>query len=570
MKKSKRQPAEVAAKTAAASVAPAQSIAWWKWGIAFAGLLLVFLVYGPALDGGFVFDDRYLPFQAPGVEDQPLSGWITGLRPLLMFSFWIDYQIGKTNPNSYHVFNVLLHFFSSVLIALIVARLVELAGVAKGKMRALLAIAAGGVFLLHPLQSESVGYIASRSEVLSVLFYFAAYAVFLYCRTERMTIGRALAVCALFGCAFLTKEHTLTLPILLVVTDYLWKLGGIRKHAILYGLLLAAGAVGGVLVLRVLRGANTAGFSVAGLSPASYFFTQCRVLWTYIRMFFLPYGQNVDPDVAISHGLMDHGAIFGLASLLVLCGAAWFFRKQYPLAAFGVIVFLLLMAPTSSFVPIKDVLAERRMYLPMLGLLLICVDLVRRLTYSQLVWPAAAGLALCAIVAHERNKVWNSPIALWTDSTAKSPNKVRPRFQLAQAYYEEQRYTEAVSNFEIAARLAPPDDALLIDWALALDGAGRRQEAADKLRQAAVANPTAHVYSQLAMIYGKMGENQKALDALAVAEKLDANFLMTYVYRGNVFVQMGDRAAAAREFNRALAIDPKYVPAIEGLRLVNR
>jgi tetratricopeptide (TPR) repeat protein len=72
------------------------------------------------------------------------------------------------------------------------------------------------------------------------------------------------------------------------------------------------------------------------------------------------------------------------------------------------------------------------------------------------------------------------------------------------------------------------------------------------------------------MVYGKMGENQKALDALAVAEKLNAHFLMTYVYRGNVFLQLGDRAAAAREFNRALAIHPNYVPALEGLRLVNR
>src|SRR5258705_10520617 len=149
MKKSKRQPAEVAAKAATASGAPAQPVAWWKWRIAFAGLILVFVVYAPALDGGFVFDDRYLPFQVPGIEDQPLSGWITGLRPLLMFSFWIDYQIGKTNPNSYHVFNVLLHFFASVLIALIVARLLGISRVAEGRLRAFLAVAAGGIFLLH-------------------------------------------------------------------------------------------------------------------------------------------------------------------------------------------------------------------------------------------------------------------------------------------------------------------------------------------------------------------------------------------------------------------------------------
>jgi hypothetical protein len=114
MKKSKRQPAEASAKSASRERRPRASVSWWKWGVALAALILVFVVYGPALDGGFVFDDRYLPFQAPGIEDQPLTGWITGLRPLLMFSFWIDYQIGKTNPNSYHVFNVLLHFFASV------------------------------------------------------------------------------------------------------------------------------------------------------------------------------------------------------------------------------------------------------------------------------------------------------------------------------------------------------------------------------------------------------------------------------------------------------------------------
>lgn len=552
------------------SAAKAPAIALWKWGVALAALILVYLVYGPALDGPFVFDDRYLPFQSPDIEGQPLSGWVMGLRPLLMFSFWIDYQIGKTNPNSYHVFNVLLHFFASGLIALIVARLVELAGVLEARMRALLAIAAGGIFLLHPLQSESVGYVASRSDVLSVLFYFAAYAAFLYCRTERITILRALAICGLFGCAFLTKEHTLTLPILLVATDYLWKLGGLRKHALLYGLLLAVGAIGGVMVLRVLRTANTAGFNVAGLSPVSYFFTQCRVLWNYIRMFFLPFGQNIDPDIPVSHGPMEHGAIFGLIALLVLCGAAWYFRKQYPLAAFGVVVFLLLIAPTSSIVPIQDVQAERRMYLPMLGLVLICVDLVRRFKYSQLLWPAAAAVLLLSVVAHERNKVWASPIALWTDSTAKSPNKVRPWFQLAQSYAEEQQFSEAVKKFEIAARLAPPDDALLIDWGLALDGVGRREEAADKLRQAAALNPTAHVYSQLAMIYGKSRENQKALDALGIAERLDHAFVMTYVYRGNVLTQMGDRVAAAREFQRALAIDPKNAPAADGLRLVTR
>src|SRR5512143_4147669 len=122
-------------------------------------------------------------------------------------------------------------------------------------------------------------------------------------------------------------------------------------------MLAAAGAWGGFAVWRVLQGAPTAGFHVAGLTPATYFFTQCRVIWTYVRLFFLPSGQNVDPDVAVSHGLLDHGAIFGLAALIALIAAAWIYRRRWPLAAFGVFMFVLLLAPTSSFIPISDVSA---------------------------------------------------------------------------------------------------------------------------------------------------------------------------------------------------------------------
>jgi tetratricopeptide (TPR) repeat protein len=287
-------------------------------------------------------------------------------------------------------------------------------------------------------------------------------------------------------------------------------------------------------------------------------------------MFILPFGQNVDPDVAISRSPMEHGAIFGLVAMVAVCVAAWIYRKRFPLAAFGVFVFLLLIAPTSSFVPIQDVLAERRMYLPMLGLLLVMVDLVRRFEYSQVVWPAAAVLALSAIVAHERNKVWSNPLALWSDATAKSPNKMRPWFQLASALYEEQRYGEASQNFEKAARIGPVDDRLLIDWALALDSAGRGEEAAEKLRQAARNYPSAHAYSQLGMVYGKMRNNEKALDALAKAEMFDPRFVMTYVYRGNVFLQMGDRTGAAREFQRALSIEPGNALALRGLQVATK
>ncbi len=256
-----------------------------------------------------------------------------------MFSFWLDFFLsGGTSPYLFHATNVVLHFLTSVLAALIAAKILDWAGVT-GRMRAALAVFSGALFLLHPIQTESVSYVASRSENLSVLFFYAAFALFVYRRNDSTTFLRAVAIVALFGAAVATKEHTLTLPALFLLTDFFWNRGGIRKNAILYILLAASGVVGAIFVARVLRLADTAGFALQGLSPATYFFTQCRVLWTYVRMFVLPAGQNVDHDVLLSTGLLDHGAIFGLLALIAVTAAAWIYRKRFPLAAFaGVLV----------------------------------------------------------------------------------------------------------------------------------------------------------------------------------------------------------------------------------------
>ncbi len=270
-----------------------------------------------------MFDDRYLPFFSPSVK-QDMFSFIGRLRPLLMLSYWIDYhRADGPDPQTFHSTNVILHFFTSVMATLIALKLLEWAGVER-RMRAALAIFAGALFLLHPLQTESVAYVASRSEVLSVLFYYAAFAVFVW-RPGGIDDGAARsrdpgAVRRRRG----IKEHTLTLPVLLVLTDYFWNRGGIRKNGILYAMLAVAGIVGGAYVWSVLRIGGNAGFGMRELTPVQFFFTEGRVIWTYVRMFFLPFGQNIDPDIAISHGPFDQGAIFGWIAL-----AAWWWRRGF-------------------------------------------------------------------------------------------------------------------------------------------------------------------------------------------------------------------------------------------------
>jgi Tfp pilus assembly protein PilF len=561
------------------AVAPVPQPRRWPYVVGLLiALFAVLEVYWPAMNGQFLLDDTYLPYMLPNYAAAPLIGWIKGLRPLLMFSYWLNFQYadpsraGAQDTFGYHFVNVVLHFLNGILVFLAMRKVLSWASVEKW-LCGLLAIFGAGLFLVHPLQTESVSYVASRSETLSVFFVLAALVVFLYRAGSALSIGRTIAVLALFGAAVLSKEHTAVFPVLLLLTDYYWSPGfsvaGIRRNWRLYIPIVVAGALAAVFVARVLREATTAGFGVKEFTWYQYFFTECRAIWDYLWMFLLPVGQNLDPEFPISRSITDHGAIVAMLGLLAVTVTAWIYRRRFPLASYGWFVFLILIAPTSSFVPIKDPFAERRLYLPFMGLLFITVEFLRRWKTSRNALMAVLGLVLVAegAATYQRNLVWGSPIDMWNDTVAKSPNKLRPRFQLAMAYFQSGHYPEAIEHFEKAAQLEPPNFDLLVDLALAYDGVGKSADAIAKLRQAAALEKNAHVYSQIGMEYDKDGQYPLLLDALGRAIQPDLYLMgeIASVSLGDVVSAQGNKLEAAEEYRHALAIDPRNSLAREKL-----
>ena len=551
----------------------------WMW-IYAAGLVIAlfaaFEVYWPAIHGPFLLDDTHLTYMQPDAADIPLRAWVSQLRPLLMFSYWLNYQqSGAQNTFGYHAFNVLLHFLNAVFIFLAVRKVLNWAGVEETRAR-ILSFFAAGLFLLHPVQTESVSYIASRSETLSVFFVLAAFVVYLYRKTDVVSIPRILALLALFVAAALSKEHTVVLPALFILTDYYWNFefapSVIWRNWKLY-VPIAAGALLALLgILRILRGNQSAGFQIQGLAWYEYFFTECRVIWDYIRLFVFPFGQNLDPDIEISRGITAHGAIIGLAGLLAVSILAWIYRHRFPIASYGWFVFLILLAPTSSFVPIYDPMAERRMYLPFIGLLLITVEFLRRWNVSRNVFIGSLAVVLAAegAITYQRNLLWGNAIDIWKDTVSKSPRKLRPRFQLAFAEFQAGACSDSVDEFQRAAGLERPTYDLLLDWALAYDCAGNPQQAIAKLQQAAAEHPDGHLYSQIGMEFGKIGKYPEALEALATAQRLDPGFAMTYYYLGNIHAIQGNPAQAREDYQHVLALDPHNAPASEALARMGR
>jgi len=547
----------------------------WPYFVATAAAVIVsFWAYAPALHGPFLFDDTALPFALPGFTER-LTIWLRGVRPSLMFTYWVNAVISHDDPYSYHVVNVIFHWISSGLVFLIVRRLMEWAATDVPR-RNLLAGFAAAVFLLHPVQTEAVAYLAGRSDGLSVMLAFAAFAVFVYRRRAAASWTVAAAVLGLFALGILAKQDVIALPALLLLTDYWWNprfsFQGIRSNWKLY-LPLFLGAVTVVATSwKIIMTAETAGFGLKDFTWYQYFFTQCRALFVYLGMFLLPANLTADWDFAISRNILDHGALAGFMVLLAMAGAAWHDRRRFPLASFGFFAWLVLMAPTSSILPIKDAIAERRLYFGMLGLLLILVDFLGRLKLDRKVLATACLIValIAAGATRARAAVWADPIVLWEDTARKSPHKWRVRFQLAATYLFAGQFDRAAAEFAQAAPLAKPDHNLLVDWGLALDGLDRMDEALAKLRQAIALEGTAHGYTQIAEVYAKRRYWAEALEALSAAEKFDPGYPPIFVYRGNIYFNTGQFALAIEQYERALKGDPNNQEALRNLEQAKR
>ncbi len=550
--------------SASPPVAVAASQTWYFLAGLGAALLCAFEIYSPGINGPFVFDDLTLPFSGQHAADLPFRAWL-GVRLLLMITYWLNYRLSGESTFSYHVVNVLLHVANSFLVFLIARKFSDLASTRKTDpwRRDIVALFAAAIFLLHPVQTEAVTYIAGRSEGLSVLLFFSALTVFLYRGSAAVSWRVSIAILVLFAAAINTKEHTAVLPMVFLLTDYFWNPGfsleGARRSWRLYVPLAIAGAAGIRFILRYLRDAPTIGFHLKDLPWNQYFFTQWRALFVYLRLFLFPVGQNVDYDFAISRTVFDHGAIVALIGLVLLLGAAIYYRREYRLASYGFILTLVLFAPTSSVVPIADPIVERRLYLPMLGLILILVEFIGRIHWQpKTMIVTLSSIALVAgFLTHERNEVWRTDIALEADAVLKAPRNPRAHEQLGFAYFFVGRCEEAAREYATAAQYMTPNYMLYLDWGVALDCNNQLVQALDKLRKAAAIVPTAQVYAAMGRVLSRQSKWDEALTLLDQAVKLDPTFARTYIYRGAIHQDTGQLEAARSDYRLALQYDPR-------------
>jgi tetratricopeptide (TPR) repeat protein len=567
-----------------------------------AALLAVLAVtavgYSPALDGDFLFDDK------PTIEFNPrarsLPGFVAGWslpgslahRPVTELTFAFDAARSNVRPRAFHETSLVLHLAVTLLLFAFTGLVFRRAGASGQATWA--AVMVAGLFAAHPIQTQAVAYLSQRAEVLSSLLTVATLLLLLMADdAPRATRAVPLGVAALgtFTLAAGSKMIAGVAPVLFLLALAWFPNPGavpagmaapgpasgrrwLRRGALLAPL-AAVSAIQAAIFFGAMRGSPDVGFSVPGLDPWHYLLTEARVIPLYLRLIAWPSGQNVDHDIAPGAGLLDPPSTVagGLLLLLLLAASAWGLswtrgrgreRSSAPalrVASFGLAWFLVLLAPTSSVVPLADVVAEHRVYLASWGLIAAVVALAGLLV-GRLSAPArVAAVAVLAIVPtlalatalHARSSLWADPMALWRDAAGKSPARARPLLHLGNLSCERGDLDGAIASYGSALAVAPEvkREAILRLIASAQLKGGRAEEALAILGQVRSPAPETVVLQTFASV--ELGDLARAERYARQLLDFAPAYPRSHEAMGRVLEAKGELSGAREAYRRAAA-----------------
>ena len=428
------------------------------------------LVYGNSLSGPLLFDDETsilrntqirqlsplsVPLRPPA--DTPVAG-----RPLVNLTFALNYAFGGLDVTGYHVVNVALHLLAALVLYGIVRRTLRVPRV--GPLLAqdadLVALAAALVWVVHPLNTETVSYITERTEGLMGLCYLTTvYASLRAATAARAGLWTVVAVLA-SAAGMASKESMVTVPVVVMLFDRIFLYGSWREawseRKRLYAGLVLTWAV---LALLMLSGSRTSVGFGTGVTVGTYLLNQldlvARYLWLSVWPQALVLDYGLPRPLALSDVLVP-GAVVVALGLLTLV-ALW----KRPLVGFLGAWFFITLAPTSSIVPIAtEVGAERRMYLPLAALAVGAVLLVRwvfvagdqaaRRARWRLAWAVVGVVCLLLGVRTVlRNQEYRSRLVMAQTIVDRRPHG-RGRFFLADELIRVGQHEQAVAQLKLA------------------------------------------------------------------------------------------------------------------------
>ena len=539
---------------------PQSAICW----IALAIVAATFLVYLPAIRGGYIWDDNFY------VSDNPALRSLDGLRriwldiktnpqyyPLVHTSYWIEYRLWKTNPMGFHVVNVMLHALNALLLWAALSRL-RLPG----------ALLAAVIFALHPVHVESAAWITERKNVLSGLFYLLSLLAYMRfagldrpeedarladAADEKEEGGGAtpperpgkpyLAALVLYICALLSKTVTCSLPASVIVL--LWMRGKRLGWRNLLPLLPFFVVGAGMGLLTAWTEKHQVG--ARGQEWAFTFLDRCliagHVLWFYAWKLLAPLNLTfIYPRWSIS-AADPVQYLFPLAAAATLA-ILWLGRRaigRQPLAA--ALFFALTLAPALGFLDVYPMrfsfVADHFQYLASIGPIALLAGLAALAGRRLSVGPRRAGqvlvvavVALLAVLTFLQARVYRNVETLWRDTIAKNPACWMALNNLANEVKEQGKIQEAMALYRRAIEIKPDYD---------------------------------QAHANLAGILVDLGDLDGAIAHCEASLRADPDYVVAHNNLGAALEKKGRLEEAIAHYRKALDISPGYTKARENL-----
>ena len=541
-------------------------------------VLAALAAYHNSLSGPFVYDAepaitenptiRHLLPLGPVLSTPPGGSPVSG-RPVVNLSLALNYSLGGLNVTGYHAVNLAIHMLAGLTLFGVVRR--TLSSVARrsnlplesADSRAwLIALAAAALWTVHPLQTESVTYVAQRSESLVGLFYLLTLYGFIRGaeagsqRREWVWFSLSVVAC-LLGMA--TKEVMATAPVMLFLYDRTFVAGNFigawRKRRRFYLSLASTWLLLAYLIVRTGARGGTVGFETS-VPWWAYAITQCKAIVLYLRLSVWPH------PLVLDYGLKWGGTpvvlAFDALVVGVLATATVIGMRQRPALGFLGAWFFVILAPSSSVVPVAtELIAEHRMYLPLAAVVVLAVLGV----YEVLGKRSAAvfvvlGLGL-ALVTARRNECYRSELALWGDTVKNVPDNPTAHDYMGQALADAKDFSAATLEFKEASRLDPRLPGPRNNLGIVMLRTGRVADALANYRELVRIYPDLpNAHANLGRALTRAGRIPDAIAEFREALRLQPDKAAWHNELGKILARDGSASEAMTEFEAALRIDP--------------
>ncbi|HVM59907.1 MAG TPA: tetratricopeptide repeat protein [Verrucomicrobiae bacterium] len=511
------------------------------------------------------------------VLSPPPSSQVGG-RPIVNLTLATNYALAGTSVWGYHAFNLAVHILAGLTLYGIVRRtlLRPVFRERYGASAEWIALAVAMIWTVHPLQTGAVTYIWQRCESLMGLFcLLTLYAFIRGVESRRSTAWFVASVTACFlGTA--SKESMITTPVIVLMYDAIFASGSFRKawtrHRRLY-----AGLAASWLLLACLM--TDVGDRSVGYRPEitwwGYALTECRALVLYLRLALWPHPLIFDYGEYVPR--WDPTAIAPCALILAaLASGVLFALKRWPGIGFVGAWFFVVLAPTSSVVPLLgSPIAEYRMYLPLASVVTLVVlgtvALGRRMVPEQ--WRVALGcvaggslVVVLGLLTIQRNRDYNSALTIWQDTVAKCPDNTRAHYNLGVVLVQQGKLPEGLAQYEQALRLKPDYAEVHYNMGTALAQAGRVTEAIRHYEQALRIKPEfADAENNLGIALMGLGRPQEAIGHYEHALRIKPGFADAHYNLALALIHLGNGREAIRQYEQALRIKPDFAEAHNNL-----